>query len=204
MQQIRGDNQCLDGVFNSYRHRCLDIIKVFDMFSIKHIPWEENNRANRLAQQAAGYVVSQGVFWVASVTLVEQRNALGSKGKPVLQDKEKPIPGNAKRLPGNMDQLRAKTELELGRTESELGKTELSSSKEKPVLGNVNQLLGNIDRLSRKADPGTEPGSGKAELRLSYECGLWKELVPISRKEDNEESVTKKSESEKDGSPVDE
>jgi ribonuclease HI len=59
MQQMRGDNQCLDGVLNSYRHRCFDIIKVFDTFSIKHIPWEQNNRANQLAQQALGYVVSQ-------------------------------------------------------------------------------------------------------------------------------------------------
>jgi hypothetical protein len=37
VQQIRGDSQCLDGVLNSYRDRCLDIIKLFDMFSIRHI-----------------------------------------------------------------------------------------------------------------------------------------------------------------------
>jgi ribonuclease HI len=52
VQQIRGDSQCLDGVLNSYRDRCLDIIKLFDTFSIKHIPWEENSRANRLHQLA--------------------------------------------------------------------------------------------------------------------------------------------------------
>jgi ribonuclease HI len=62
MQQIRGDRQCLDGVLNSYRDRCLDIIKLFDTFSMKHIPREENSWANWLAQQALGYVVSQGVF----------------------------------------------------------------------------------------------------------------------------------------------
>jgi ribonuclease HI len=62
MQQIRGDSQCLDGVLSSYRYRCLDIIKLFDVFSIKHFPREENSRANRLAQQASGYVVSQEVF----------------------------------------------------------------------------------------------------------------------------------------------
>jgi ribonuclease HI len=49
MQQIRGDSQCLDGVLNSYRDRWLDIIKLFDTFSIKHIPRGENNRANWLA-----------------------------------------------------------------------------------------------------------------------------------------------------------
>jgi ribonuclease HI len=73
MQQVRGNSQCLDRVLNSYRDKCLDIIKLFDMFSIKHIPREENSRANRLAQQDLGYIVSQGVFWVASVSLVEHR-----------------------------------------------------------------------------------------------------------------------------------
>jgi hypothetical protein len=62
MQQIRGDRQCLDGVLNSYRDKCLYIIKWFDTFSIKHIPREENRQVNQLAQQASGYVVSQGVF----------------------------------------------------------------------------------------------------------------------------------------------
>jgi hypothetical protein len=123
-QQIRGDSQCLDGVLNSYRHKCLDIIKLFDTFSIKHTPREENSRANRLAQQASGYVVSQGVFLVASVSLVVHGYALRSKGKPILEDsdqvrgKEKPILGNAKWVPGNTNQLSGKTESELGRTES--------------------------------------------------------------------------------------
>jgi hypothetical protein len=76
-------------VLNSYRDRCLDIIKLFDTFSIKHIPQEENSRANRLAQQASGYIVSQGVFWVASVSLVEHRYALRSKEKPVLENSDR-------------------------------------------------------------------------------------------------------------------
>jgi hypothetical protein len=98
-------------VLNSYQDKCLDIIKLFDMFSIKHIPEEENSRANLFAELASGYVVSQGVFWVASVSLVEHMYALRSKGKPILEDsdrlrgKEKPIPGNAKQLPSNTDRL---------------------------------------------------------------------------------------------------
>jgi hypothetical protein len=59
VQQVRGDSQCLDGVLNYYRDRCLDIIKLFHTFSIKHIPQEENSRSNRLAQQVSGYVNSQ-------------------------------------------------------------------------------------------------------------------------------------------------
>jgi hypothetical protein len=105
VQQIRGDSQCLDGVPNYYRDICLDIIKLFNMFSIKHIPQEENSRANLLAQQALGYIVSQGVFWVSSVSLVEQRYALRSKGKSVLENSdrlqdEKLIPDNTNQLPG--------------------------------------------------------------------------------------------------------
>jgi ribonuclease HI len=129
MQQIKGDSQFLDGVLNSYWDRCLDIIKLFDMFSIKHIPWEENSQANRLAQQASGYVVSQGVFWVASVSLVEHMYALRSKGKSILedsdrlQDKERSIPGNINQLPGNIDQLSRKAHLgtEPGSGKAELG-----------------------------------------------------------------------------------
>jgi hypothetical protein len=48
----------LYGVLNSYRDKCLDIIKLFDTFSMKYIPREENSQANQLAQQASGYVVT--------------------------------------------------------------------------------------------------------------------------------------------------
>jgi hypothetical protein len=44
----------------------------------------------------------------------------------------------------------------------------------------------------------------KAEPGPSYGCGLREELEPISSEENNEESVTKKSESGNVGSPVDE
>jgi hypothetical protein len=96
-------------VLNSYRDRCLDIIKLLDTFSIKHIPQEENSRANRLAQQASGYVVTQGVFWVTLVSLVENKYTLRSKGKPVLEnsdrlrDKGKLIPDKAHRLSENSE-----------------------------------------------------------------------------------------------------
>jgi ribonuclease HI len=185
MQQIRGNGQCLDWVLNSYWDKYLYIIKLFDTSSIKHILREENSRVNQLAQEASDYVLSQGVFWVASVSLVEHRYALRSKGKPIVEDSdrlwdnEKPIPCNAKRLPGNTDRLSGKIEPETGRIESEPGKIEPSSGKKKSVLGNANQLLGNIDRLLGKADPKTELSSGKAGPGLSYRCGLWEELQLI-------------------------
>jgi hypothetical protein len=136
-------------VLNSYRDRCLDIIKLFDTFIIKHIPREDNSRANQLAQQALGYIVTQGIFWVTSVSLVENRYASRSKGKPMLQnsdrlqDKGKPIPDKARRLSEN--------------SEPESSNTGKSQDKAKLTLG----------------------------------------------KEANEESVTKKNEFEKVGSPLD-
>jgi ribonuclease HI len=123
VQQVRGDSQCLDGVLNSYRDRCSDIIKWFDTFSIKHIPHEENSRANRLAQQASGYIVTQGVFWITSISSIEHRYAWRSRGKLMtensdqLQIEGKPILDNTNRLP-------RKTRPESGKTEPISGKTE--------------------------------------------------------------------------------
>jgi hypothetical protein len=76
-------------VLNSYRDRCLHIIKLFDTFIIKHIPQEENSPANRLAQQALSYVVSQEVFWVTLVSLLKHMYALRSKGESVLENSDR-------------------------------------------------------------------------------------------------------------------
>ena len=64
VKQITGEFQCFDGLLNSYLDRCLDIIKTLDTFTINHIPREENSRANCLAQQASGYNVSKGKFFI--------------------------------------------------------------------------------------------------------------------------------------------
>jgi hypothetical protein len=164
VQQIRWDSQCLDGVLNSYRDRCLDIIKLFDMFSIKHIPRKENSQANRLAQQASGCVVSQGVFWVATVSLVEHRYALRSKGKLVLE---------------NSDRLQ---------------------DEEKLILDNMNRLLEKIEPGSGKA----ESESGKTEPEQGCKIRLREKAKLTSVERFKEESVMKKDEVEKDGSPLDE
>jgi ribonuclease HI len=55
IQQIKGESQCLDGVLNNYRDKCLDLIGSFKTFSIKYIPRCDNKRDNALAQQASGY-----------------------------------------------------------------------------------------------------------------------------------------------------
>jgi ribonuclease HI len=170
VQQIKGDSQCLDGVLNYYRDRCLDIIKLLDTFSIKYIPREENSRANRLAQQASSYVISQGIFWDASVGLVEHRYALRSKGKPMLQNSDR-LQDEGRPITGNMNRLSGKTEPKSRRIELEPGKTEPSSDKERPVPGSANQLPGNVDQLSEKVDPRIELGSGEVELDQVVKSG---------------------------------
>jgi hypothetical protein len=79
VQQVRRESQCLDGILNSYCEQCLDMIKTLDTFSIKHIPREENRKANLLAQQASGYMVMRGVFSVIEESMVP--GLLGCKGK---------------------------------------------------------------------------------------------------------------------------
>jgi hypothetical protein len=111
---------------------------LLDTFSIKHIPREENSRANWLAQQASHYIVSQGVFWVASVSLVEHMFALRSKGKSVLeksdqlQDEEKLTPDNTNRLQGKIGSDSGKTKPKSGKTKPSLGKAEPESGKTEP------------------------------------------------------------------------
>jgi hypothetical protein len=55
MEQVNGSSQCLDGVLNEYREPCMDMMSKLKGVSIKHIPREDNARANKLAQQASGY-----------------------------------------------------------------------------------------------------------------------------------------------------
>jgi hypothetical protein len=116
VQQVRGDSQCLDGVLNYYRDRCLDIIKLFDTFSIKHIPQEENSRANQLDQQASGYVVSQGVFWITLISSIEHRYACRSRGKLMTKNSDQ-MQVEGKLIPDNMNWLPGKTRPESGKTE---------------------------------------------------------------------------------------
>jgi hypothetical protein len=68
--QINGASQCLDGVLNEYRERCLDMLSMFKEYSVKHVPHGDNEKVNKLAQQASGYDVRCGKF------AIEQRPAL--------------------------------------------------------------------------------------------------------------------------------
>ena len=62
VQQVSKVCQCYNGAFNAYLDKCLDIISYFDEFVIRHIPREDNEEANALAQQASGYNVTKKYF----------------------------------------------------------------------------------------------------------------------------------------------
>ena len=62
VQQVSKVCQCYNGAFNAYLDKCLDIISYFDEFVIRHIPREDNEEANALAQQASGYSVAKKNF----------------------------------------------------------------------------------------------------------------------------------------------
>jgi hypothetical protein len=55
VQQIVGTFQCLDGSLNAYLDKCLEIIALFDDFTVQHVYRVENTVANDLGQQASGF-----------------------------------------------------------------------------------------------------------------------------------------------------
>lgn len=69
VQQVEGEFQCLDGLLRSYLDRCLNIIKLLDTFTITHISRDKNGRANLLAQQASGYKIERGIYFVQDISI---------------------------------------------------------------------------------------------------------------------------------------
>jgi hypothetical protein len=49
MQQIVSVFQCFDGSLNAYLDKCLEIITLFDDFTIQHVSRDENIVVNDLA-----------------------------------------------------------------------------------------------------------------------------------------------------------
>ena len=62
VQQVSKVCQCYNGALNAYLDKCLNIISCFDEFIMRHIPREDNEKANALAQQASGYNVTKKYF----------------------------------------------------------------------------------------------------------------------------------------------
>jgi ribonuclease HI len=55
VQQVVGVFQCFDESLNAYLDKCLEIIALFDDFTVQHVSRDENTVANNLAQQASGF-----------------------------------------------------------------------------------------------------------------------------------------------------
>jgi ribonuclease HI len=55
VQQIVSTFQCLGGSLNAYLDKCLEIIALFDNFTVQHVSRDENIVANDLAHQASGF-----------------------------------------------------------------------------------------------------------------------------------------------------
>jgi ribonuclease HI len=49
VQQITDTFQCLDGSLNAYVDKCLEIISLFDDFTMQHVSRDENTVVNNLA-----------------------------------------------------------------------------------------------------------------------------------------------------------
>jgi hypothetical protein len=64
IQQINGENQCLDGVLNEYKEECVKALDNFEKVSVQHMQRKDNEMANALAQQASGYQILRGKFGV--------------------------------------------------------------------------------------------------------------------------------------------
>jgi ribonuclease HI len=57
VHQMKGEMQCMDGMLNEYRERCLEMIGHMKEVHISHVSRKENAIANMLAQQASGCCV---------------------------------------------------------------------------------------------------------------------------------------------------
>jgi hypothetical protein len=62
MQEVAGVFPCFDGSLNAYLHKSLEIIALFDDFTMQHVSRDENIAANALVQQASGFWSNQEKF----------------------------------------------------------------------------------------------------------------------------------------------
>jgi small nuclear ribonucleoprotein (snRNP)-like protein len=59
-QQVAGVFQCFDGSLNAYLDKCMEIIALFNYFTVQHVSRDENTLMNDLAQQASGFQSNRG------------------------------------------------------------------------------------------------------------------------------------------------
>jgi hypothetical protein len=62
IKQLNSQHECKSEALRSYYEEYREILKSFPLVTLRHIPREHNEEANRLAQSASGYKESQEVF----------------------------------------------------------------------------------------------------------------------------------------------
>jgi ribonuclease HI len=62
IKQLNGQYECRNDILWNYYEECKEILKSFQLVILQHIPRENNEEANRLAQSASGYRENQKVF----------------------------------------------------------------------------------------------------------------------------------------------
>jgi ribonuclease HI len=62
IKQSNGQYECRNDILRNYYEECKEILKSFQLVILQHIPRENNEEANRLAQSASGYRENQEVF----------------------------------------------------------------------------------------------------------------------------------------------
>ena len=95
VQQVAKVFRCNDELLNVYLDKCLDIISGLDYFHISHVSRQDNWLANKLAQQASGYHVDRGVFFIAKKPILVVADSRKAKEEA---DLVKPAVGEERRL----------------------------------------------------------------------------------------------------------
>jgi hypothetical protein len=62
IKQLNGQYECRNDILRNYYEECKEILKSFQLVILQHIPRENNEEANRLAQSASGYRENQKVI----------------------------------------------------------------------------------------------------------------------------------------------
>jgi hypothetical protein len=86
---LNGQYECKNDILRNYYEECKEILKSFQLVILQHIPRDNNEEANRLAQSASGYRENQEMF-VVDVYAFESNLAEDDWRKEIVDYLENP------------------------------------------------------------------------------------------------------------------
>jgi ribonuclease HI len=89
IKQLNGQYECKNDILRNYYEECKEILKSFQLVILQHIPRDNNEEANRLAQSASGYRENQEMF-VVDVYAFESNLAEDDWRKEIVDYLENP------------------------------------------------------------------------------------------------------------------